>query len=169
MKKDLLEEIYKQKAVFIYKYLIKIGASSEDAEDIVQNTFFKAIEYMVHVEERNLSSWLFKVAINNYYDICRKTKRIPLVELGKENLIQDINKDTPELVAVSKENSQEVSEVLNEMKDSYKNLLLLKYEMELSYEQIAILLETNESQIKTYLYRARNDFKKRWNGKYGQR
>lgn len=165
MERDLLSRLYKQKASFIYQYLIKIGASAEDAEDIVQNTFFKAIEYMVHLEERNLSSWLFKVAINNYYDLCRKQKRHPTVELEEKHLSKEILRVTPELDIIIKEDSKEISKVFNQMKESYKNLLILKYEMELSYTQMAMLLDTTESQIKTYLYRARNDFKKRWEEK----
>ncbi|MEG0013474.1 MAG: sigma-70 family RNA polymerase sigma factor [Cellulosilyticaceae bacterium] len=167
MERDLLSELYRQKASFIYKYLVKIGASPEDAEDIVQNTFFKAVEHMVHLEQMNISSWLFKVAINNYYDLCRKQKRHPSLELEEKHLINEVSKDTPELGLIIKEDNKEINKVLNEMKDSYKNLLLLKYEMDLSYTQIARLLDTNENQIKTYLYRARNDFKKRWEQKNG--
>lgn len=167
MREDLLSELYRQKASFIYKYLVKIGASPEDAEDIVQNTFFKAVEHMVHLEKINISSWLFKVAINNYYDLCRKQKRNPSVVLEEQHLISEVSKDTPEIGMIIKEDSQEINKVLSEMKDSYKNLLLLKYEMDLSYTQIATLLDTTESQIKTYLYRARNDFKKRWEEKNG--
>lgn len=169
MKKDFLEEMYNQKAEFIYKYLIKMGATPEDAEDIVQNTFFKAVEYLVHLQETNISSWLFKVAINNYYDICRKKKRNPTIELEEELFVKDVVKDSPELQVIVKENNQEISEVLSGMKESYKNLLMLKYEMNLSYLEIAVLLGTNERQIKTYLYRARNDFKKRWEEKNERR
>lgn len=168
MERDLLSELYRQKASFIYKYLVKIGASPEDAEDIVQNTFFKAVEHMVHLEKTNVSSWLFKVAINNYYDLCRKQKRHPSVALEEEHLMNEVSRDTPELGMLIKEDSKEINKVLNEMKESYKNLLLLKYEMDLSYTQIATLLDTTESQIKTYLYRARNDFKKRWEEKNGR-
>lgn len=167
MEKDLLSELYRQKASFIYKYLVKIGASPEDAEDIVQNTFFKAVEHMVHLEKINISSWLFKVAINNYYDLCRKQKRNPSIVLEDKHLINEVSKETPEIGMIMKEDNKEINKVLSGMKDSYKNLLLLKYEMDLSYAQIATLLDTTESQIKTYLYRARNDFKKRWEEKNG--
>lgn len=169
MKKTVIDELYREKASFIYKYLIKLGANPEDAKDIVQNTFFKAIEYMVHLEEGNISSWLFKVAINNYYDLCRKQKRRNDLALEEEHMSREIIKDTPELNMILKESNEEIIKVLESMKESYKNLILLKYEMNLSYIQIAILLNIPESQVKTYLYRARNDFKKRWENSHARR
>lgn len=168
MEEELLGNIYRQRVMFIYKYLVKLGASSQDAEDIVHNTFLKAIEYMVHLEEDNISSWLFKVAINDYYDLCRKKKRSTQLELEEKHIVKEISKDNPEIGLMVKEDSYEISRVLNSMKESYKNLLLLKYEMDLSYRQIAMLLDTTESQVKTYLYRARNDFKKRWEEENGR-
>ena len=51
---------------------------------------------------------------------------------------------------------------LNNMKEEYKSILILKYDMELSYKEIALLLGTNEDVIKTYMYRARNKFKEEW-------
>ena len=52
--------------------------------------------------------------------------------------------------------------ILNNMKEEYKSILILKYDMELSYKEIALLLGTNENVIKTYMYRARNKFKEEW-------
>lgn len=74
---DLMTSLYKEKAGILQKYLIKNGCSLLDAEDIVQGTFVKAIQYMVELHEKNISAWLFKVALYAYYDLCRKNKRHP--------------------------------------------------------------------------------------------
>ena len=47
MHNELLEEIFKSKMDIIFRYLIKIGCNRPDAEDIVQDTLFKAI---IHLE-----------------------------------------------------------------------------------------------------------------------
>lgn len=57
-----LNEILK----FVYSYLLKMGASKEDAEDIVQDTAYKFLQYIDSVT--NTQSWLFRVAVNQYYD-----------------------------------------------------------------------------------------------------
>ena len=63
---------------------------------------------------------------------------------------------------LKKEKSNAILSILNNMKEEYKSILILKYDMELSYKEIALLLGTNEDVIKTYMYRARNKFKEEW-------
>ena len=53
----------------------------------------------------------------------------------------------------------EVQEILETMTEDYRHILLLKYEYELSYKEIAILLSMKEETVKTSLYCARNQFK----------
>ncbi|MEL4026988.1 sigma factor-like helix-turn-helix DNA-binding protein [Lysinibacillus endophyticus] len=48
------------------------------------------------------------------------------------------------------------------MQEIYKQLLLLKYELELSYNEIALLLGMKEETVRTYLFRARKEFQKKW-------
>jgi len=50
-----------------------------------------------------------------------------------------------------------------------KNLLILKYDIKLTYKEISNLLDISEEKVKTYLYRARNNFKKNWEGMYNER
>ncbi|KEK10910.1 hypothetical protein EP18_14785 [Lysinibacillus sphaericus] len=158
-----LEELYKAKSHLIFRYLLKIGCSREDAEDIIQNTFYKAISNMIHLEIENPSAWLFKVATHNYYDLCRKQKRHPLVKIQDEFIeeILSFAEDGEELI-IRKENRADIQKVINQLKPAQANLLLLKYEMNLSYEQIANLLNLKIDTVRTTLYRARNQFKKKW-------
>ncbi|ACD51911.1 hypothetical protein FDB55_03060 [Clostridium botulinum] len=55
-----------------------------------------------------------------------------------------------------------ILKVLNELKETYKSLLIFKYEMNLSYKEISLFLGMDENMVKTYLYRARNKFKEEW-------
>jgi RNA polymerase sigma factor (sigma-70 family) len=75
MNSEIINEIFQQKMNLIYKYLVKLGCDQESAEDIVQDTFYKALKYIDGIQENKLSAWLFKVAINKYYDLCRKNNR----------------------------------------------------------------------------------------------
>ncbi len=64
MDKDIVISLYKKQFKIICLYLVKCGCSVNDAEDIVHDSFIKAIEYIDGVAIENLSSWLFRVAIN---------------------------------------------------------------------------------------------------------
>lgn len=161
---DLITSLYKEKAVIIKKYLIKNGCSLLDAEDIVQGTFVKAIQYMVELHEQNLSAWLFKVSLHAYYDLCRKSKRDPSCSIEDQDhffaaLADEVD---GEMLFLAKEMGEEITKNLNMLNANQRNLLLLRYEMELSYKEIAELTDMDEKTIKTYLYRARLAFKKKW-------
>lgn len=162
---ERLKRLYEEKATLIYHYLMKRGASKEDAEEIVQNTFLKAIEYEVHLQS-NSSAWLFKVALNQFYDVCRKRKRHPSMTLDEQVLKVELKAAGVEELICIQETGVALREQIGEMSETYQNLLLLKYEMNLSYEAIGKLLGMKPETVKTYLYRARNEFKEKWRNTY---
>lgn len=161
-----LEKLFAHKMAIIYKYLVKIGCSHADAEDIVQNTFLQAFIYLETIEANNMSAWLFKVALNHYYDLCRKNKKHPLVSLEIESIINNIPAEDflPENYILDSEKRKQVERVLDDLNPIYKNLLVLKYSVGLSYREIAEIVEVNELTVKTYLYRAKQKFRDMWRG-----
>jgi DNA-directed RNA polymerase specialized sigma24 family protein len=64
MNDDIITQLYISQMSIIYKYLIKLGCSKHEAEDIVQESFTRAMEHMDGVRSEKLRSWLFTVAIN---------------------------------------------------------------------------------------------------------
>jgi RNA polymerase sigma factor (sigma-70 family) len=167
MDNQLLIELYKKQSKIIFGYLIKNGCSKEEAEDIVQDSFTKAIQYMDGVAKDKLSSWLFKVAINEFRNRLKKNKRIYQLSIDEEEFSSRLTAagDFTEQ-ALLKEQKQEVKECLSKLKGGYKDLLILKYEMELTYKEISLLLGMQETIVKTYLYRARKEFEREWNKSY---
>lgn len=159
-----LEKLFANKMTIIYKYLIKIGCSHADAEDIVQNTFLKALIYLEAIDSNKMASWLFKVALNHYYDLCRKNKKLPLASLEIESIISNMPAEDylPENYILDSEKKKQVDRVLDDLNPIYKNLLVLKYSVGLSYREIAEVVEINEQTVKTYLYRAKQKFRDIW-------
>lgn len=166
MRVGTIEELYQKKFLIIFKHLINMGCSKENAEDIVQNTFYKVVENMVHLEEKNLSAWIFKVSINQFYDKCRQQQRFPKVNIDDDAFITIfIQEETGEDLLLQKEFYGDIRNILDKLKPSYKNLLLLKYDLGLSYEEIAMMLDMKVETVRTSLYRARKEFKKNWSEK----
>ncbi len=163
MRKDVLTHMYNNHASIIYKYLLKHGCRREVAEEIVHDSFVKAIEHFDDLDPQRLPSWIFKVALNNFRNYLKKAST-------KEELIIDNNRFLERLSAdgdivnslLDEETANEIRDCLNCLKRSYKELLIMKYELELSYKEIASILGLSEQNIKTYLYRSRKDFKRVW-------
>jgi len=160
----LLERLFTSKMVIIYRYLVKIGCSHTDAEDIVQDTLLKAIIHLEAIESDKIASWLFKVALNSYKDLCRKNKKLPLSLLKSEDILNNMSAADylPENYVLDGEKKKQVVQVLDKLSPIYKNLLVLKYAVELSYREIAEVLDINEKTVKTYIYRAKRKFRNIW-------
>lgn len=143
----------------MHNYLIKIGASAEDAKDIVQETFYKSLLYADSIPSDKLASWLFKVAINAYYDLCKKlNKQIPFPiyfdALSEEYL--------PEEITMMRETQKEIETALQELSPVYKELLEMRYKEEMSYQEIGTSMKMKKEKVKTYLARAKKQFLKRY-------
>ncbi|GAB6990401.1 RNA polymerase sigma factor [Paenibacillus pini] len=151
-----------QRGKIIKHYLVRIGANPADAEEIVQDTLLKGLSNIDSIEPAKFMAWLFKVATNKYYDLYRKE-----VKRGKSvpiDLVSIIDDHSPESSYLQREKSQEVRGLLNQIPLKYKQVLILKYEMGLTYDEIGRLMNLKSERIKTDLYRARNLFKKIYEG-----
>lgn len=142
---------------FVYSYLLKMGASKEDAEDIIQDTAYKFLQYFDSVKITNTQSWLFRVAVNQYYDMTRKKSRRREILL-KFNIQELFEEDTPEKVLLQSELEKDIHELLKRLKPKYRQLLLLKYSTGLKINEIAELYSMKEGSVKTILHRARKEF-----------
>ena len=142
----------------IYKYLISIGAAKEDAEDIVQETFIKTYENIDILIDGNIKAWMFKVSINKFYTLYKKSK----VNISLTDELSAAIEGDFKIGYV--DNAIEMNRVLELLKESEKNILVLKYSMGLSYRHIGNLLNIEEGSAKTLCYRARNKFKEIWEG-----
>ncbi len=162
MENETLEQLLLDEVKIVFKYLIKMGALKEDAEDIVQETLYKALKNIDAIPQDRIRAWLFKVAINSYYNLYSKKKRSREYIDALPN--RELFAESAEDQMVSKERNNEIYKALDLLKPSYKNLLVLKYFLDLSYKDIAEILEISETNVKVYLYRARNKFKEIWEG-----
>lgn len=89
MKRDIqeFESIYRTYALQIYRYLLSIGCPAQDAEDIVQDTFVKALLRIDGFRgECKLSVWLCQIAKHTWMDHLKKAKReMPQTDMQKES------------------------------------------------------------------------------------
>ena len=138
-----------------------MGASREDAEDIIQETLYRALQNIDSLTSGKLKAWLFKVSLNCFYNICRKRK--PVVSLDIMETPDKLFYESCIYTEFTKAEIRiQIQEVFNRLKDSQKSMLILKYYIGLSCRDISKLFDTDEDTIKTSLYRARKNFKKLW-------
>ncbi|MFJ8072340.1 RNA polymerase sigma factor [Peribacillus sp. NPDC096447] len=152
-----LEDFLKEKMKMLFRYLLKMGVNEMDAQDIIQDTMIKAWSYLGEIDPAKLNSWLFRVAVNQFYDLCRKQKRAVYIPIHPAHIIEE---EGPESLVLTEEQKHEFQGLLDQVKPDYKHILLMKYEFNMSYKEIAQTLDIKEETVKTWLYRARKQFEK---------
>ena len=152
-----MEEMLAQISRLLHRHLVKLGADQEDAKDIAQDAIYKWLLYADAVPPERAPAWMFRVAVNAYYDLCRRRKRHVAVALDEALLVDS---ETPETAVLRAEAAGRTREALSALPPRTRDLLLLKYEERLSYAQISQLLGLPLSHVSTYLHRARARYRK---------
>ncbi|MEK5068683.1 RNA polymerase sigma factor [Sporosarcina sp. FSL K6-1508] len=143
----------------VYYVLLKMGAKKEDAEDILQETAYRFVQLLDGVDERYIDAWLYRVAINLFYDGLKKQKTMDryLALFKTEDLL---NLYTPEQSLIDGEFVKQMKIAMSKLRPKDTELLLLKYSAEFSLKDMAHLLETTDKSIKTQLARAKKRLRK---------
>ena len=141
----------------IYRFILFKVKSVEEAEDLTSQVFLKAWDYIQKKsvqDYKSLKSLLYQVARNTVIDHYRKNSRTPVTNMGEglPNLIDD-RQDIAHKMNISSD-YEFVSARILELKEDYRELLLLKYVNELSTGEIADILGKSRGNVRVMLYRA---------------
>jgi RNA polymerase sigma factor (sigma-70 family) len=147
----------------IYFMALKMVNNKEDAMDLTVETFAKAFEKLDKYQpEYAFSTWLFRVATNNCIDFIRKKKLNTtsingMVDEDGDDRPLQIKSDTlnPEEVSMKREQTQLLKLLIDSLPPRYRNLIVLRYFDELSYEEISEQLDLPLGTVKAQLFRAR--------------
>lgn len=162
--KEAFEELLKRHQQRVFAVAGGILRKREDVEDIAQQVFVKAYFSLKRFDQRAaFSTWLYKITVNECWDLLRKKKVRPLVyesDLSEEQARQVITSEEKREVAapdVSErlEARQRVDRLLNALDERDRLMLVLKEVEGFSIEEIAKALELNANTVKVRLFRAR--------------
>lgn len=135
----------------VFNLLLMKGAKKEDAEDIIQNTFYKIYTLLDDLKADNIRPWFFRVALNEYIDLKRKKEQRNIYIT--EEIYSKLQYTDCDFEAIL--NKDEIFHLLKDIKKEYKETFILKYYYDFSYEEIATLLDIKVNSVKQKLYRAR--------------
>lgn len=147
----------------IYSLLVRIVRQSESAEDLAQETFVKAWKALARFDaERKFSSWIFKIAHNSALDSLRR-QGIDTVSLDAPlgdsteapELPADPAAEDPLRRLVARDSGRALEAAIAELRPQYREILLLRFQEGLAYEEIAEVLSIPLGTVKIHIFRAR--------------
>ena len=136
---------------------MKFLRNSEDAQDIVQDVFEKLWINRKKVEAEKAKAWMFTTAHNAMINFVMKKQRMILPG-------DDLIPETAKIERSVFESSQVVDRAVSILPPVQKSIILLRDLEGYTYDEIGDILELSPSQVKVYLFRARNKIKKQLKG-----
>ncbi len=142
------QEIYNLYFMDVYKYVLSLCRESQLAEEITQETFFKAMKKLNSFRgECRLFVWLCQIAKNTYFSHQRRhSASFDTASEGNRSTEEDF---------LQKETAFEIHRILHHLPEPYKEVFSLRVFGELSFKQIGILFGKTESWARVTYYRAR--------------
>ena len=156
----LLVEKYQTK---VYNLALRMSGNEDDAFDLSQEAFLRAWRNLGSFQfESAFSTWLFRLTSNVCLDFLRARKRKATVSLtvtddedGETQLELRDPAKTPEEALLAAEDRRLLTQALNELPAVQRQILTMRAIDDLSYAQIAEILQIEEGTVKSRLSRAR--------------
>lgn len=138
-------------------------SSKEDVEDLSIATFTKAFDKIKSYNSSYaFSTWIQTIATNSLIDFFRKKEQKTISidadvknEKGNPHEIEDLDTN-PELNFIQQQKNNQLFSLLEKLKPHYRELIVLRYLEELSYDEIAQKLNIPLGSVKAKLFRARD-------------
>ena len=144
------ERIYGENFPRVYGFLMRLCRNESLAEELTQETFFKAMRSMNTFTGRcRVDVWLCQIAKNAYYDHCRRQKKRTD---APEDMVSPVRVED---ALMDREQAVLLHEKLHALDEPYKEVFMLRVFGELDYAQIARLFAKTESWARVTYHRAK--------------
>ena len=157
----------------VYSLALRMLRGAEDAEDLTQETFvrmFRALER--YDASRPFGAWIITIASRLCIDHLRRRRLSPIsmfrrdAASDEEYVIEAEDPGPgPEVQTVHEEEERRASELIDSLPEHYRIVVMLRHQQDLSYEEIAEVLELPLGTVKARIHRAREILKRRLEGR----
>jgi RNA polymerase sigma-70 factor, ECF subfamily len=163
----------------IYRLAMKILGDTNDAEDVLQETFIKAFRSLPAFEGRSsISTWLYRIAANEALMLVRKRKpEINTVSSDADSDDDEVSPPTqivdwcclPENELLSAEGKQFLDQAIQTLSPNLRIVFILRDIQGLSIRETSDVLKISEMAVKTRLLRARLQLREALSAYYGEK
>lgn len=149
---------------YVYNLILRVVRNEEEALDLAQETFIRAWTALPNFRgQSQFRTWLYRIATNLCYNRLPHLRR-SLSDLG-DDVIAEVPEnnpafDNPAHSLESRELRTYLHRAIDELEENYRLLLSLRYQNELSYEEIASTLNLPLGTVKTGLFRAKEQLRR---------
>src|SRR2546422_2264908 len=162
-----LQELIEKHQALVAGTVARMLGSNSDVEDIAQQVFIRVWKSARrYVPRAKFTTWLLKITRNLVFNELRRAKRhaqVPIQTDPQEEAIplKDETGQAPDASLLERELQQAIEEAITALPERQRMALVLRRYQELSYEQIAEVLDLSVPAVKSVLFRARTELRER--------
>ncbi len=160
MKRSTLESVYRKYMPDVYRYLRTLCGDDAAAEDLVQETFYRAYVHLENYKDEKVKPWLFRVAYHAFIDMKRKEKRSIASPDGVFDRLPADDRGEPEQVILQKEGRNTLMAWIRRLPELQKQAVVLYDLHQFTYQESADIMGITLSHYKILLFRARQQLRK---------
>jgi RNA polymerase sigma-70 factor (ECF subfamily) len=161
------EELVEKHQALVAGTVARMLGSNSDVEDIAQQVFIRVWKSARrYVPRAKFTTWLLKITRNLVFNELRRTKRRAQVALqpegsGEDPTLKDDMNLAPDASLLETELQRTIEEAILQLPEAQRMALVLRRYEQLSYEQIAQVLDLSVPAVKSVLFRARAELRSR--------
>ena len=149
---------------YVFNLAVRVLKNEEEALDVAQETFVRAWTALPNFRgQSQFRTWLYRIVTNLCYNRLPNLRRT-LNELGDDVIANvpetDLAFDNPAHGLESRELRSHLHQAIDHLDENYRLLISLRYQNELSYEEMATMLNLPLGTVKTGLFRAKEQLRR---------
>lgn len=156
----VFKDIYEQYGKPVYLFLLKLTGSTDEAEELLSETFYQAFLHMDGFEGKSsLYTWLCQIGKHAWLKECRRRQRFDGRDISEIRLYD--KSLSPEEQVIQKDERKELLREVYELKDPYREVFMLHVFGGVKLKEIAAACNKSEEWSRVTFYRAKNKIVKK--------
>ena len=156
---DAFEQLVEAYRNQVFRLALRMCGNEADADEVAQEAFLSAWKGLPNFRgESRFSTWLYQLTTHAAIDLLRREKRQAAAE-DIDGITAADDAPSPQQQAERAETRREVRAALMQLPEEYRQVLLLRFMQELSYEEIGQALKLPAGTVKSRLNRAKAQLK----------
>jgi len=164
---DAFESLVERHQALVAGTVARMLGSNSDVEDITQQVFIRVWKSAGrYVARAKFTTWLLKITRNLVFNEMRRAKRHPHLPIqidpeAEELPLKDETTETPDAALLTSELQRAIESAIGQLPETQGMALVLRRYEDLSYEEIADILDLSLPAVKSLLFRARTELRER--------
>ncbi|MDN4606721.1 RNA polymerase sigma factor [Sporosarcina highlanderae] len=154
-----ISELFNQFHRDVYHFALYFTNNKQDAEDITQETFLKAMKNLHQLKDpQKVKTWILSIARFTAVDWIRKQKLRRLFTITASTVTHE--EDMNSRRVIGEENWKDLQQALLKLKPHYRSVIIMRGLNELSVKETAEALQCSEGKVRVDFHRAIQELKK---------